>query len=103
MFVVDIALFSSSAGYYWVEYVDQYATGINLVLFLFFQLAVLVYALPLSNLVKRVSRFGEDFPQVYYLPLKIICPGFALALAISAIWHEIKEPIHSEIFVDTVV
>ncbi|CAI2363782.1 unnamed protein product [Moneuplotes crassus] len=87
MFIVDIGLFSSSAGYYWVEYVDQYATGINLVLFLFFQLATLVYILPLSKLAKRVSRFGEKFPKMYYFPLRIICPGFALVLAISAIWH----------------
>ena len=103
IFVIDIALFASSAGYYWVEYVDQYATGINLVVFLFFQLYALVYMLPISNLVEKVGKFGEKFPKMYLFPLKIICPVFSLLLAFLAVWSEIQDPIHSSIISDTLM
>lgn len=92
IFVINIALFSSSAGYYWLETVDHYATSINLVVFLFFQLIVMVYMLPISDLAKKVGQFGEEFPQMYLIPLKIVCPFFALFLAVMAVTNEYWNP-----------
>ena len=95
--------FSSSAGYYWLEVVDHYATGVNLVVFLFFQLVVLVYFLPIESLVEKVNHFGEKFPNMYLTPLKIVCPAFSLFLAAMAIAKEIKFPAISESIITKIV
>lgn len=103
IFLINITLFASSAGYYWVETVDHYATSINLVVFMFFQLIVTVYLLPLADLEKRVNHFGEQFPSIYHFPLKYICPGFSLFLAGMAVLNEIRNPKMSDVFSDKVM
>lgn len=72
--------------------VDHYASGINLIVFLFIQLIVFVYLLPLSDLEKRINQYGETFPNVYKYSLKILCPIFALFLTGVAIVNEYKYP-----------
>ncbi len=86
---LNLTFFASSAGYYWIQYMDHYATSVNLVIFLFVQFLVLVYMLPLSDLVERVQDFGESFPKIYVLFLKYICPPFALFLASMAVYGDI--------------
>lgn len=103
IFIIDIALFASSAGYYWLETVDHYATSVNLVVFLFFQLIVMVYMLPISELVKKVYKFGEEFPRLYLLPLKLVCPAFALFLAVMAVWNELKHPLMKEQLAERII
>ena len=90
----NLVLFASSAGYYWLETVDHYATGINLVAFLFVQLIVLVYMLPISDLEKKVNSYGEKFPKWYDICLRYVCPVFALFLTFTAIANEFKRDHH---------
>lgn len=77
---------------------DHYATGINLVIYLFMQIIIFVYMLPLSALEEKVNRFGEKFPKMYDIPLKFICPLFTLFLAAIAIINELKYPPLSDSF-----
>lgn len=100
MLAINLVFFASSAGYYWLETVDHYATGVNLVVFLFLQLIVMVYFLPLSELERKVNKFGEKFPKLYDIPLRFICPGFALFLAVMAVSNELKYPSTTENFFD---
>lgn len=92
--VINLVFFASSAGYYWLETVDHYATGVNLVVFLFIQLIVWVYMLPISDLAEKVYKHGERFPTLYMISFKYISPAFALFLAFTAIGNEfVFEPI----------
>jgi hypothetical protein len=93
VFVINIVLYSSSAGYYWLETVDHYALSINLVVFLFIQLIVMVYMLPISQLVDKIQKFGEDFPKMYLFLLKYVCPVLALLLTCVSILGEINSPL----------
>ena len=88
--IINLVFFASSAGYYWLEAVDHYATGINLVVFLFVQLIVLVYLLPVSDLEMKVNAYGEHFPKLYDICLRYVCPAFALFLSLTAIINEFK-------------
>ena len=88
--IINLVFFASGAGYYWLEAVDHYATGINLVVFLFVQLIALVYLLPVSDLEKKVNAYGEHFPKLYHICLKFVCPAFALFLSLTAIINEFK-------------
>jgi len=90
--LINCVIFASSSGYFWLEMVDHYASGVNLIIFLFLQLIVFVYLLPLEDLKDRVNLYGEKFPDLYEIPLKIICPIFALLLAAITIMNEIKSP-----------
>ena len=100
---INLLLFASSTGYYWLEIVDHYATSVNLVVSLFFQLVVIIYLLPITELAQKVSYFGETFPKVYLFPLRYLCPVFSLVLAGVAILNEFRNPKMSEYFLDQLV
>jgi len=53
------------------------------------QLVVFVYFLPISDLADKIREFGEEFPKIYLVLLKVICPIFSLFLAATAIYNEI--------------
>jgi len=72
IFIVDIIFFASSAGYYWVETVDHYATGINLVIFLFLQLSSVVYLLPISHLLKKLKFLVRHSHRFTWFLLKLL-------------------------------
>lgn len=65
--ILNLVFFSSTAGYYWVETMDHYAAGFNLMLFMFMQIIVWVYMLPISKLVEKVKAHGEIMPEFYVL------------------------------------
>ena len=97
--IFNLIFFASGAGYYWIEMVDYYSAGINLVAYLFLQLIAFVYLLPLSDLEKKVNEYGEKFPKFYHYNillnnifcmycLKYVCPAFALFLTATAVYDE---------------
>jgi hypothetical protein len=59
--------------------------------------------LPIADLAKRVSKFGEEFPRMYLFPLRYICPGFSLFLAAMAVSNEIQNPKMSDHLADKIV
>ena len=91
IFLIDITLFASSAGYYWVEIVDHNSTAVNLPIFLFFQIIFYAYLLPLENLAVKVEAHGEKFPRIYSIFLKVVCPIFSLFLIVMIVYNEIAK------------
>ena len=85
---MNLVFFASSAGYCWLETFDHYASGINLIIFLFIQIIVFVYILPLSDMEEKINKYGEKFPKLYDFSLKYICPILALFLAGTTIVNE---------------
>lgn len=63
--LIDIALLASNAGYHWVDFLDHYVVGINLVISLTLQLIIFGHYLPLEDMEQRVELMGENFPRVY--------------------------------------
>ena len=57
-----------------------------------------VYLLPLSDMEDRVNKFGEKFPKMYEIPLKFVCPTFALFLAGVSIFNEFNHEPTSDSF-----
>ena len=86
--LINLVLFASSAGYWWLEIVDHYASGVNLIIFLFIQIIVFVYILPLSDMEKKINNYGEKFPKLYDFSLKYICPTAALLLSLTILVNE---------------
>lgn len=65
VFVIDIGLFGSNAGYYWVDFIDHYVVGVNLVICILFQVLILGHYLPLENMSDRVEAHNETMPSYY--------------------------------------
>ena len=94
MLTLNLAFFASSAGYVWLETVDHYASGFNLIIFFLVQMVVLVYMLPLSDLETKINDYGERFPKLYDFCLKYVCPAFALFLSLTGVISELKRDHH---------
>ena len=91
IFILNILFFSSTAGYYWLEVVDHNATAVNLPIFLFFQIIFFAYLLPLDALVDKVKEAKEEFPKLYRIALKTVCPIFSLLLLAMIVYQEIDK------------
>jgi hypothetical protein len=92
MLGINLYYFASDAGYYWVEMFDHFSTGINLPVFLVFQLLVWAYALPIDDMAEKVADHGEHFPRLYKFLITYICPVGAILLVIFGILKEIRHP-----------
>ncbi|CAI2364123.1 unnamed protein product [Moneuplotes crassus] len=101
--ILNLAFFASSAGYYWLKYVDRYSATINLVVFSFVQIVLFVYFLPLEDLLKRIKKFGETTPKLYVICLKYICPVFALFLSTMAVYGDITRKDKPKETIDVIV
>ncbi|CAI2364277.1 unnamed protein product [Moneuplotes crassus] len=101
--LLNLTFFASSAGYYWLKYVDHYSTSINLVIFSFIQIVLFVYLLPIEDLVERVKKFGETTPKLYIFCLKCICPAFSLFLSAMAVYGDITNKNKPKMLIDQLV
>ncbi|CAI2364268.1 unnamed protein product [Moneuplotes crassus] len=101
--LINLAFFASSAGYYWLKYVDHYATSINLVVFSFVQIVLFVYFLPIEDLIEKIKKFGEATPKLYIFCLKYICPIFSLFLSAMAVYGDITRKNKPKETIDVIV
>ena len=90
--IIDIAIFASDVGIYWVSVLDHYACTINIMLFYTIQSLAFVYFMPLDKLKRSVVNFGESFPEIYTIPLKYISPIFGTIMTLICIYNEITNP-----------
>ncbi|CAI2386898.1 unnamed protein product [Moneuplotes crassus] len=101
--ILNLVFFSSSTGYYWVEYVDHYSANINMVAFSFIQGVLFAYFLPIEDLVDKVKKFGETTPKLYIFCLKYVCPTLSLFLSVTAIYGDITKEDKPEVWIDQLV
>lgn len=90
--VINLALFATDAGYYWLEIFDHYTIGMNLTVFFLIQIVIFCYYLPIEDLEERVDEYGETFPALYTVILKYLCPVVAAVLVLFAIINEFIHP-----------
>ncbi|CAI2364254.1 unnamed protein product [Moneuplotes crassus] len=101
--IFNLVFFSSSAGYYWLEYVDHYSTSVNMVVFSFIQVILFVYFLPIKDLIEKIKKFGETTPKLYIFCLKYICPIFSLFLSAMAVYGDITRKNKPKETIDVIV
>jgi SNF family Na+-dependent transporter len=91
--VINLGIFATDAGYYWLKLLDHYTVGINLTIFFLIQIIIFAYCLPIEDLEQRVEDYGETFPTIYKLMIKYICPVVAVILVSFAILNEFIHPL----------
>lgn len=91
--VIDIGILATSAGYYWVDLLDHYVVGLNLIVVLLLQTLILGHVLSFENIEARLAIHGEDCPHMYKILYKYITPVVLLLLVIMGLIDEIKNPI----------
>ena len=92
---LNITVFASDAGFYWVILFDHYACTFNTMIFYTIQCIIIVYILPLNQLKSRIKSIGENFPEIYTVLLKFIAPAYGSIMSIYAIYNEIVNPFAS--------
>lgn len=62
---LNVGLFATDAGYYWLDIFDHYTVGINLTIFFLIQIIIFVYYLPLEDLETNLEDYGDSIPEIY--------------------------------------